>query len=319
MAERVLIDRVNEAVELLLARENATAALADPELAPLAVLAAELRHCPSPTFKERLRAQLTRRETMSTSLAAATVREGFTTITPYIMVPRAGLVSFLSQTFGAEETFSVEGGAGGVHREVRVGNSMLMIGEAPPGSSMPVGAGAFHVYVPDVDAAFARALAAGAESMGDPADWPYGERAGFVKDPFGNYWYIATALGATPVPEGLRTVTPYLHPRGVPAYIDFLKQAFGAVELARHKGPDGLIAHAELRLGDAALQMGEGAATEPMPTGFYLYVADVDAVYGRAVAAGARSLQTPTLQPYQERVAAVEDSMGNRWWISQPI
>ena len=321
MAERALIDRVNEVIEVLLARGNATAALADPEVAPLAVLAAELRYSPGPSFKERLRAQLTRRGTMSTPFATATVREGFTTVTPYIRVPEAGLVSFLAQTFGAEETMAAQGGGGGMHREVRLGTSMLMIGEGAPGGLMPVRPTAFHVYVPDVDAAFQRALAAGGQSLGEPADRPYGERAGFVKDPFGNYWYIATSLGPTPVPVGLRTVTPYLHPRGVPAYIDFLKEAFGAVEEARHQTPDGIVRHAEVRIGDAVIQMGDadGGGAEPMPGSFYLYVPDVDALYRRALAAGVRSLQVPTVQPYGERVAAVEDSQGNQWWISQPI
>jgi hypothetical protein len=59
---------------------------------------------------------------------------------------------------------------------------------------------AFHVYVPDVDAAFARAIAAGAESIGDPRDHEYGERAGYVRDAYGNSWYIATHAGPTPVP-----------------------------------------------------------------------------------------------------------------------
>jgi PhnB protein len=257
---------------------------------------------------------------MSTTLATGTVREGFTTITPYIRVPEAGLVSFLTQVFGAEETHSVKGSVG-MHREVRIGNSMVMIGEGPSDGVMPIRPAAFHVYVPDVDAAFARALAAGGQSLGEPADRPYGERAGFVKDLFGNHWYIATSLGPTPVPEGLRSMTPYLHPRGVPAYIDFLEQAFGAEEKGRHQGPDGRIWHAEVRIGDAALQMGDGDAEggNPMPCSFYLYVSDVDAVYQQAIAAGARSLQAPTVQPYGERVGAVEDSTGTQWWIGQPI
>jgi PhnB protein len=324
MAERALADRVNEVIDVLLARGNATAALADQELAPLAVLAAGLRDdCPGQGFKERLRAQLTRRGTMAaqtaTASGSATVREGFTTVTPYLRVPEAGLVHFLAQAFGAEETFSAQGGGGGTHREVRVGSSMLMIGEGAEGGLMPVRPAAFHVYVPDVDAAFQRALAAGGESLGDPADRPYGERAGFVKDRFGNHWYIATSLGPTPVPEGLRTVTPYLHPAGVPAFIDFAKQAFGAVEQARHTGPDGRVMHAEVRIGDAALQMGEGEANTPMPGSFYLYVPDVDASYRQATDAGARSLQTPTVQPYGERVGAVEDRFGNQWWLGQPL
>ena len=168
MAERALADRVNEVIDVLLARGNATAALADQELAPLAVLAAGLRDdCPGPGFKDRLRAQLTRRGTMAaqtaTSSGSAAVREGFTTVTPYLHAPEAGLGDFLAQAFGAEETFSTQVGGCGTHREVRIGSSMLMIGEGGADGLMPVRPAAFHVYVPDLDAAFQRALAAGGE------------------------------------------------------------------------------------------------------------------------------------------------------------
>jgi uncharacterized glyoxalase superfamily protein PhnB len=257
---------------------------------------------------------------MSLALATTDVREGFTTITPYIRVREAGLVGFLAQVFGAEETHSTQGGAGGVHREVRIGDSMIMIGEGGPDGVMPFRPAAFHVYVRDCDAAFQRALEAGAESLGSPEDRPYGERAGFVKDMFGNHWYIATQFGASHVQEGLRTVTPFLHPKGVPAYIEFLKRALGAVQEARYESPTGLVMHARLRIGNAAIEMGdaEGGA-EPMPSGFYLYVGDPDALYQQAVDAGAKSLWPPTDQPYGERVAAVEDSVGNQWFIARPV
>jgi PhnB protein len=222
---------------------------------------------------------------------------------------------FLTRVFGAEETASAKVDHG-IHREVRVGNSMLMIGESTGAPRRPA---AFHIYVPDVDAAFERALEAGAQSMGVPEDRPYGERAGFVKDRFGNHWYIATHLGASYVQEGLRTVTPFLHPRGVPAYIEFLTRAFGAVEEFRHQTPEGIVMHARLRIGDAAIEMGDTQGTaEPMPASFYLYVGDADALYEQAVAAGAKSLSPPTDQSYGDRTASVEDSMGNVWTLARP-
>lgn len=318
MAEGALIDRLDQTIDAVLARRDASSALADPELAPLAVLAVELRHYPSPDFKARLRANLERRATMTLALAATDIREGFTTITPYLTVPEAGMVDFLTRVFGAEETASAKVDHG-MHREVRVGNSMLMIAESRH-EGAPLRPAAFHVYVPDVDAAFERALAAGAESMGAPEDRPYGERAGFVKDRFGNHWYIATHLGASYVQEGLRTVTPFLHPRGVPAYIEFLTRAFGAVEEFRHQTPEGVVMHARLRIGNAAIEMGDTqGAGEPMPASFYLYVADADALYEQAVAAGAKSLLPPTDQSYGDRMAAVEDPMGNVWSIARPV
>jgi PhnB protein len=169
-----------------------------------------------------------------------------------------------------------------------------------------------------VDAAFRRAIAAGATSIGEPADRPYGERAGFVRDTFGNQWYIATAFGPSYVPEGRRAVTPFVHPRGVPDYIQFLQRAFNAeVEIrAEHQG---IVAHARLKIGTGAIEMGDTQGqSEPMPTGLYLYVPDADAVYEQAVAAGATPLAPPTDQSYGDRMGSVMDAQGITWFIARP-
>ena len=318
MADRNLADRLDATIEALLARGNATAALGDAELAPLARIAVDLRHVPSAAFKERLRANLERRTTMSRAVTTIALREGFTTVTPYLRVPEPGIVDVLKQVFDAEETFSAVGDWGGLHREVRIGNSMLMIGEGGPARILPVRPAAFHVYVRDVDATFARALAAGLESLGAPEDRPYGERAGFLKDRFGNHWYVATAFGASHVPNGRRTVTPFLHVRGGAAFIDFLTRAFGAVEEMRHEAPPGTIRHASVRIGDSAVEMGEGEGVEPMPSAFYLYVGDADLLYEQAVAAGAKPIAPPADRPYGDRVGTVEDAIGNTWFIARP-
>jgi len=319
MADEALVDRLDRTIDAVLARRDATSALTDPELAPLAVLAAQLRHAPSPAFRARLLANLTRRTTMTTLVLEPTnIREGFTTVTPYVRVREAGLLDFLTTVFDATETFSIKGSAGGVHREVRVGDSMLMIGEGGVEGEFPFSPAAFHVYVPDADATFQRAIAAGATSLGDPADRPYGERAGFVRDSFGNQWYIATAFGASHVPAGRRAVTPFVHPRGVPDYIEFLKRAFNAeVEIrAEHQG---IVMHARLKIGSGAIEMGDTQGqSEPMRTGFYLYVRDADAVYAQAVAAGATPLAAPTDQSYGDRMGSVMDAQGITWFIARP-
>jgi PhnB protein len=319
MTEGALSDRLDQTIDTILKRGDATAALSDAALAPLARLAADLRHYPSPEFTARLRAHLKRRTVMSSAtLASSDIRDGFTTITPYVRVREAGLADFLARVFGAEETHSARGSAGGMHREVRVGDSMIMIGEDAAAGMIPPRPTAFHVYVPDVDAAFERAIAAGATSLGAPADRPYGERSGFVRDTFGNHWYIATHLGGSSVPAGLRTVTPFLHVSGAAAYIEFLKRAFGAVEEGR-VGAEGHIRHGQVRIGNAALELGDadGEAT-PMPGAFYLYVDDADQWYERAIAAGAASLWPPKDQVYGDRTAGVEDTMGNQWFIARP-
>lgn len=118
-----------------------------------------------------------------------TVREGFHTVTPYLMVQEAAqLIDFVKQAFGATELFRTTGSAGGIHAEVRIGDSMVMIGGASSGA-MPA---AIYLYMNDVDEVYKRALEAGATSMGEPTDQPYGERVAGVKDAFGNVWWIGT-------------------------------------------------------------------------------------------------------------------------------
>ena len=323
MAERDLADRLDETIDAIVARSDATAALRDRDLAPLARIAADLRHYPRPDFKSGLRAQLERRtnmtaaSTMTTGASATAIREGFTTVTPYIRVAAAGLVDFLVQVFDAHETFSGRGGGGGMHREVRVADSMIMIGEgeaAGGGGVMPIRPVAFHVFVKDVDGTFTRALAAGATSLGEPADRPYGERSGFVADPFGNHWYIATARGPESVASALRTVTPFLHATGAAEYDEFLQRALGAVEEMR-RDEGGQLRYARLRIGDGAVELGEG---ESMPGSFLLYVADPDALYQQALAAGATSIMPVTDQPYG-RIGGVADALGNQWFFSRPV
>src|SRR5262245_10739476 len=313
-----LIERLDQTIELILSGRDATAALADAELAPLAVMAAELRSYPSPAFKARLRARLERRVAMSIVLETTRIREGFTTVTPYVHVRDAGLVDFLATVFGAVETSATRTASGGVHREVRVGDSMLMIGEGGSLPGLPLSPATFHVYVPDVDAVFERAIAAGAKSIEAPTDRPYGERLAFVEDAFGNRWYIATHLGQSPVPEGFRTVTPYVHPRGVPSYIDFLTRALSAVEEFRHEA-QGIVMHARIRIGNGAIEMGDTQGRmEPERTAFYLYVADCDTLYAQAVSAGATPLSPPADQWFGDRVGAVQDAMGVTWYIAKP-
>jgi len=282
------------------------------------------------TLKEELpveeiyrRFEALEQERQSKRVGVSPIPEGYHTITPYIVVEDApALIDFARQVFGAEETFRAIGGAGGIHAEIRIGDSMLMIGGGGPelawrGESKLI---ALHVYVEDTDAAYERALQAGAVSLGAPQDQPYGERGGAVKDQFGNFWYIATSMGKSYVPEGLRRVTPYLHPLRAEALISFLKRGFGAEEIAKYASPDGQVLHAQVRIGDSALEMGEaGGLYPPMAAMFYLYVPNVDAMYARALAAGATSVYAPADQPYGDRTGAVKDAFGNEWCLATHI
>jgi uncharacterized glyoxalase superfamily protein PhnB len=162
-------------------------------------------------------------------------------------------------------------------------------------------------------------LAAGATSLGEPADRPYGERAGFVRDAFGNHWFIATHHGPSYLPEGLSTVTPFIHAKSAAQYIDFLKQAFGAAEEQRHDVGGGLVQYARLRIGNAAIELGEAEPSGTlMPGAFHLHVNDVDRVYDRAVGAGARPVSPPTVNEQGHTVARVEDPIGTEWLIASP-
>lgn len=321
MADRPLSDRLDSVIDVLLAGGDASAALADAELAPLARLAADLRHCPSRNFTSRLRARLERRTVMASAVeghpakAGLYTREGFTTVTPYVWVPDHGLADFLIRVFDAVETSVRDNPGHGIHREMRVGNSMVMIGETgiqKSGLSRPV---AFHVFVDDADATFARAIAAGGTSMGDPEDRPYGERSGFVRDAYGNHWYISTPLGPQSVGHALRTVTPFLHAPELGAYMSFLTRAFGAVETMRHEEPAGVLRYTQMRLGDAALEFGPAPT---MPGAFFLYVADPDAAYEQAIKAGATPLAAPAERAPGGRIGFVEDPIGNHWYIARP-
>ena len=247
-------------------------------------------------------------------------REQFHTVTPYVTARQAPeLVEFVKQAFGAQELFRSTGSGAGLHVEVRIEDSMIMIGGGGEwrGTPMPT---AIHLYVPDTDATYQRALDLGATSLGEPIDQPYGERSGSVRDLAGNQWYIATHVGPKHIPEGLRAVNVYLHPRSADQVIDFMKRALAAEELARYVGPDGTILHARVKIGDSVVEMGEAHGPyQPMPTMFYLYVDECDALYLRALEAGAISLSEPTDQPYGDRTASVRDPFENVWYLATQL
>jgi len=269
------------------------------------------------------RFQAMMKEGESRKPAVNPIPKGYRTVTPYLVAKDGpALLEFAKQAFGAEETFRAVGTAGGIHGEVRIGDSMLMMGGGIPGREFRSTANthALHLYVPDCDAVYKRALQAGATSLDEPKDQEYGERSGGVKDPAGNLWYVATHRGETYIPKGLNSVNVYLLPRRVEPVINFLKRAFGAREIGKYASPDGVVYHAQIRVGDSVVEMGEPEGKyPPMPTMFYLYVPDCDAVYQHALQAGATSISSPADQPYGDRTAGVKDAFGNQWYIATHI
>jgi uncharacterized glyoxalase superfamily protein PhnB len=124
-----------------------------------------------------------------------------------------------------------------------------------------------------------------------------------------------------PIPEGYGTVTPYLTVADARKQIEFLMQAFGAVITeSLHEDENGAIRHAELRIGNSMLMIGQARDQwKPMPSAFYLYVPDCDATYKQALRTGAKSLMEPGDRFYGNREAGVEDFAGNYWWIATHV
>jgi len=249
------------------------------------------------------------------------LREGFHSLTPYIIVPGAGrFIEFMKDVFGAEEKLRVPTPDRSriMHAEVKIGDSMIELSDG--NEQYPARPAAIHVYVPETDGVYRRALEAGAASLHPVEEMPYEERSGSVRDPFGNHWYIATHHGPSHIPAGLRSVNSCLHPVGAENLIDFLKKAFGAEEVDVYREAGGPVTHARIRLGDTILEIGEAHGQyQPMPTGLHFYVPDVDAVYDHALRAGATSISSPADQPYGERGAGVKDPAGNSWFLATPI
>lgn len=123
-----------------------------------------------------------------------------------------------------------------------------------------------------------------------------------------------------PIPEGYHTVTPYLLTGDADGLIRFLERAFGATLLGRHDGPDGRMMHASLQLGSSRLMMGQSNDDWPARSAMlHLYVEDVDALFRRAVEAGARVVREPEDMFYGDRSGGVDDPYGNQWWISTHV
>jgi len=128
-----------------------------------------------------------------------------------------------------------------------------------------------------------------------------------------------------PIPDGHRTVAPYLAIKNAAAALEFYKQGFGAIETYKLIVPDGRVGHAEIRLGDSLIMLSDefpefgGKAPEALggsPVSIHLYVEDVDAFVKRAVAAGARELKPVANQFYGDRSGQLQDPFGHLWWVA---
>jgi PhnB protein len=141
---------------------------------------------------------------------------GYPRVSPYLVVQDAKrALAWYAEALGAEETMRLPGpGDTVMHGEVRLGDSVVMLGEqsADYGAYAPAHFGGTAVslvcYVEDVDAAFSRAVAAGATAERAPADQPYGDRMGTLRDPFGHRWHLATHIKDVSTEEVIRRMSP---------------------------------------------------------------------------------------------------------------
>jgi PhnB protein len=126
------------------------------------------------------------------STATKHIRHGVGSVRPYLY-GRLDMLELVKRAFGAVELERLEAG-NGYHVEAKIGDSMVVmeVGDPPHPGGTPA---SIYVYIDDVDAAYQRALAAGATSVAAPENKPYQERAAGVKDSFGNTWWIATYTG----------------------------------------------------------------------------------------------------------------------------
>jgi len=122
------------------------------------------------------------------------------------------------------------------------------------------------------------------------------------------------------LPEGYNTVNSYLVVPNADQVIEFLIEVFHAEVMGRLTYPDGKISHAEVQLGNSRVMLSEAIEGMPaLPSMLVVYVPNVDEVYQRALAAGAKSIREPTDQFYGDRSGGVTDVGGNQWWIHTHI
>ncbi|HVR73104.1 MAG TPA: VOC family protein [Planctomycetota bacterium] len=132
-------------------------------------------------------------------------------------------------------------------------------------------------------------------------------------------------MAVRPIPKGYHTATPYLIVRGTARALEFYKKAFDASEKLRYADPSGKLAHAEIKIGDSPILLGEeapemGYRAPPSlggsPVGIMLYLKDVDASFRRAIEAGAKEVQPVKDQFYGDRSGTLTDPFGHVWTLA---
>ena len=252
--------------------------------------------------------------------AKSFIPEGFRSLTQYLIVDGAGqFLEFIRNAFDATEKYMMRDSDGTVHHAAAgIGNSVIEFADAGPNwKAMPAG---LHYYVKNCEQTYARALESGGISLYEPANREYGDREAGVRDPAGNFWFIATHLGANGYkPEILQDLNTYFSVKESAGFLEFLEKAFYAEVIDKHLAGD-QVAHAKVRIGDAVVEASEGRTPwGPRAVAHHYYVPDCDAVFGRALAHGCEKLQPMADQLYGDRSGSLVDCWGNHWYIASHL
>ena len=250
------------------------------------------------------------------------IREGFHTVTPYLLARDATrLIDFLKEGFGAQERFRVPAGEKIMHAELLIGDSIVELSDG--NAEFPPRMHGMHIlYVDDVDATLpaGRSMRA-ATSLSAPVEQVWGDREAGVKDPSGNHWYItARRIFGPHVPPDTGTILAGFSTRGIDQIYRFHEAGLWGgrgVHAQISRGRRDSFADSDWGFDFGGGGIAGGFAT--MPFHLHMYVPDVDAVYGRAVEAGAKTLRAPKDEPYGDRAATVEDAFGNFWSFATHI
>lgn len=128
------------------------------------------------------------------------------------------------------------------------------------------------------------------------------------------------------IPKGYHTVTPSLMVQDAAKAIEWYKKAFGAQELSRFAGPDGKLMHAEIKIGDSIIMLGDEMPGHSgprklggTPVAFFIYSDDVDAAWKKAIDAGGKQIAPLEDQFWGDRCGCLEDPGGHRWWLAQHV
>lgn len=276
-------------------------------------------------------------------------RPGFHTMTPYLTVQQLEpYLTFLRQAFDAKEHFRTKGSAGGTHVELRIGDSMVMVGGGGQNQPAPPLTNMLFLYVEAVDTVYQAALAAGATTLLEPTDGAFGEpRGAGIKDPAGHEWYFANWAAHPDAPpayyepevapeEPQPDVIPMLTYEDGVAAMDWLATAFGFQEVARWLDSEGRLSHGEMTTGSGRIMLATPTPAYQSPKhhreqctaarawsqvpwvidGVLVYVADVAAHFAQAQRAGATILSALE-DGFPGRRYRAEDVEGHRWMFMQ--